>query len=44
MTKSPVGWEPVRYCVDADTMTIEVRPWPGGPASRERARTPASIS
>ena len=30
MTKSPVGWEPVRYCVDTDTMTIEVRPWPGG--------------
>jgi hypothetical protein len=31
MTKSPVGWEPVRYCVDTDTMAIEVRPWPGQP-------------
>jgi hypothetical protein len=29
MIKSPVGWEPVRYCVDTDTMAIEVRPWPG---------------
>jgi len=31
MTNSPVGWEPVRYCVDTDTMAIEVRPWPGRP-------------
>jgi len=31
MTKSPVEWEPVRYCVDTDTMAIEVRPWPGQP-------------
>jgi hypothetical protein len=31
MTKSPVGWEPVRYRVDTDTMAIEVRPWPGQP-------------
>ena len=31
MTKSPVGWEPVRYFVDTDTMAIEVRPWPGQP-------------
>ena len=30
MTKSSVGCEQVRYCVDTDTMTIEVRPWPGG--------------
>ncbi len=29
MTKSSVGWEPVRYCVDTDTMAVEVRPWPG---------------
>jgi hypothetical protein len=31
MTKSSVGWEPVRYCVDTDTMAVEVRPWPGRP-------------
>ena len=31
MTKSPVEWEPVHYCVDTDTMAIEVRPWPGQP-------------
>lgn len=31
MTKSSVGWERVRYCVDTDTMAVEVRPWPGRP-------------
>jgi hypothetical protein len=31
MTKSSVGWKPVRYCVDTDTMAVEVRPWPGRP-------------
>src|SRR5271156_2310108 len=23
------GWQPVRYCVDTDTMAVEIRPWPG---------------
>ena len=23
------GWEPVRYCVETDTMAVEIRPWPG---------------
>ena len=23
------GWQPVRYCVETDTMAIELRPWPG---------------
>jgi hypothetical protein len=31
MTKSSSDWEPVRYCVDTDTMAIELRPWPGQP-------------
>jgi hypothetical protein len=31
MTKFPIGWEPVRYCVDTDTMAVEMRPWPGQP-------------
>lgn len=22
-------WQPIRYCVETDTMAIEVRPWPG---------------
>jgi hypothetical protein len=22
-------WQPVRYCVDTDTMAVEIRPWPG---------------
>lgn len=22
-------WQPVRYCVETDTMAIELRPWPG---------------
>jgi hypothetical protein len=22
-------WQPVRYCVETDTMAIEIRPWPG---------------
>jgi hypothetical protein len=21
-------WQPVRYCVDTDTMAVEIRPWP----------------
>ena len=24
-------WEPVRYCLETDTMAIELRPWPGQP-------------
>ena len=44
MIKFPVEWEPVRYCVDTDTMAIEVRPWPGQPGKSERERTPASTS
>jgi hypothetical protein len=27
----PVAWEPVRYCLETDTMAIELRPWPGQP-------------
>ena len=23
------GWQPVRYCVETDTMAVELRPWPG---------------
>ncbi|MGH7090558.1 MAG: hypothetical protein ACREE4_04100 [Stellaceae bacterium] len=22
-------WQPVRYCIETDTMAVEVRPWPG---------------
>ena len=22
-------WQPVRYCVETDTMAVEIRPWPG---------------
>ena len=22
-------WQPIRYCVETDTMVIELRPWPG---------------
>ena len=25
-------WQPVRYCVETDTMAIEIRPWPGNDA------------
>jgi hypothetical protein len=25
------AWKPVRYCVDTDTMAIELRQWPGAP-------------
>src|SRR5215831_3050827 len=31
MTKPSSDWQPVRYCVDTDTMAIELRPWPGQP-------------
>src|SRR5215831_1289431 len=31
MTKPSSDWQPVRYCVDTDTMAIELRPWPGRP-------------
>jgi hypothetical protein len=24
-----IGWEPVRYCIETDTMAVEIRPWPG---------------
>jgi hypothetical protein len=24
-----VEWQPIRYCVETDTMAVEVRPWPG---------------
>jgi hypothetical protein len=24
-----IGWQPVRYCVETDTMAIEIRPWSG---------------
>ena len=23
------SWQPVRYCIETDTMAIELRPWPG---------------
>ncbi len=26
---STAGWQPVRYCVETDTMAVEIRPWPG---------------
>ncbi len=26
---SRLGWEPVSYCLETDTMAIELRPWPG---------------
>jgi hypothetical protein len=32
MNDAPIArsdWQPVRYCVDTDTMAIEIRPWPG---------------
>ena len=25
----PPTWQPVRYCIETDTMAIEIRPWPG---------------
>ncbi len=28
---SRLAWEPVRYCLETDTMAIELRPWPGRP-------------
>lgn len=29
-TALPVkAWQPIRYCVETDTMAIEIRPWPG---------------
>jgi hypothetical protein len=27
--RSILAWEPVRYCLETDTMAIELRPWPG---------------
>jgi hypothetical protein len=24
-----IGWQPVRYGVETDTMAVEIRPWPG---------------
>ena len=24
-----IGWQPVRYCIETDTMAVEIRPWPG---------------
>jgi hypothetical protein len=30
MPLSAETWQPVRYCVETDTMAIEIRPWPGG--------------
>jgi hypothetical protein len=32
MNDAPIAetaWQPVRYCVETDTMAIEIRPWPG---------------
>lgn len=32
MNDAPIAqtdWQPIRYCVETDTMAIEVRPWPG---------------
>lgn len=32
MNDTPIpatDWQPVRYCVDTDTMSVEIRPWPG---------------
>jgi hypothetical protein len=32
MTDTPTaatGWQPVRYCVETDTLAVEIRPWPG---------------
>jgi hypothetical protein len=29
MPNSATTWQPVRYCVETDTMAIELRPWPG---------------
>ena len=32
MNDSPtatIGWQPVRYCIETDTMAVEIRPWPG---------------
>ena len=26
---SRASWQPVQYCVETDTMAIEIRPWPG---------------
>ena len=24
-----IGWQPVGYCIETDTMAVEIRPWPG---------------
>jgi len=32
MTETPTAatvWQPVRYCVETDTMAVEIRPWSG---------------
>jgi hypothetical protein len=32
MTDAPTastGWPPVRYCVETDTMAVQIGPWPG---------------
>jgi hypothetical protein len=32
MTDAPtasMGWPPVRYCVETDTMLVQIGPWPG---------------
>jgi len=32
MSDSPtaaIGWQPVRYCIETDTMAVEIRPCPG---------------
>jgi hypothetical protein len=25
-----IGCQPVHYCIENDTMAVEIRPWPGG--------------
>jgi hypothetical protein len=27
-SSSPAAWQPISYCVETDTMAIELRPWP----------------
>jgi hypothetical protein len=32
MNDAPIAateWQPVRYCVETDTLAVEIRPWPG---------------
>ena len=32
MSASPtaaISWQPVGYCIETDTMAVEIRPWPG---------------